>query len=497
MKATKPFYYLIILLLTFLLYDQSIGLNVLLISILTIGYVSDFNLKQKTKQWWAAASIWLIAGLSLFHSHTNIGGLLYIFTGFHFLSTNANSKSTFPFSFMATAFSSFLGAGNFFLFGKRIRIKQNNEEPKDKAVVKKILLYAIPTLILIIFLKLYQVANPDFETYTAFLNLNFIKWPFVLFFTLLSIIMYGLYNFRVWDPVKEMDENAENKVFKGNEDAIEKQFGIDNENKMALLLIGALNLLLIGFLIVDAQTLFFNTNNQLTHSEYVHQGVNVLITSILFVILIISYVYRGGINFIKNDTLKVITYLWLILNIILTVFNALKNYHYIQDWGMTHKRIGVYIYLLLCLIGLIYTIYKVSAKRSFWFLIRKVSFTFLSILSFYALVNWNKVIAQYNLDDERYTYEKIDFYYNASLGPEAYPLLLEYFHTHPEKTKPEHITYLGNRIFYFKQQYFEDWTAFPSLKISDWMVYHELENYTPPKPYRYSQYPYENERINH
>ena len=478
MKKTKPFYYLIILIITFLTYRQSIGLNAFLIALISVLYLSGFNLSKRSPYWWLSAGLWVLSGLSLFLSNTEIGGALYFLTSFHFISVNTESKRTFPFSFLNSILSFILGIGHFFM-SKKTPSDNPDIAKKSEQFVKRFLMYSLPLLIVIVFFKLYQVANPDFEEMTAFINLDFIEGPFVLLYILFMVFLYGLYNYYSWSPISELDQNLANNIQEDYTDTIEERFGRDSEQKMATLLIGTLSLLLIAFLVVDAYTLFFKTSQSLSHSDYVHQGVNVLITSIVFVILIVVYVFRGHINFLQNKLIKYMTYGWLGLNVILTGFNFVKNYNYIETWGLTHKRIGVYIYLSLCLIGLSITIYKVAKRQSFIFIIRRVSISFITILVILTNFNWNAIIARYNLADDRFDYSNIDLTYNTMLGPESYPYVLRYVQTHPDKIAEHHKHLLDHKIAEFQVLYGDEWKDFPSLKVSEILAYRALEDYHP------------------
>jgi len=478
MNLTKPFYYLVILAITFLLYEQSLGLNAFLISSLSVGYLANFNWSNRSRYWWFSAILWNLSGLGLFLSHTTIGASLYIITGFHFISVNVNNQQSFPFSFVASVFSFFLGVGHFFM-KKLPENDQIEAGTTEKSIVKKILIYTIPLFIVLFFLKLYQFANPDFAELTAFISLEFIEWQFFILYGLLMIFLYGIYNFHLWEQIKTWDKNSSNTISKGYKDTIQDSLGLDGENKMAVMLIGTLTLLLITFLVIDANTLFFGAEQTLTHSEYVHLGINILITSIVFVILIVTYVFRGGLNFTDNRFVKLLTYVWLGLNLILTGFNAIKNFNYISDWGMTHKRIGVYIYLSLCVIGLIITIYKVRSKQSFVFIIRKVSISFMTVLVVFSLINWNGFIANYNLNDQRFEVHKVDLIYNLNLGPEAYPAVLNYIQKHKGEVDIYAVDEFDYLITRFKRNYYQSWRDFPSLKISDLMINNALLDYQP------------------
>ena len=135
-----------------------------------------------------------------------------------------------------------------------------------------------------------------------------------------------------------------------------------------------LNGLLLFFHISD---IFYLITDRLpegmSYTEYLHQSVNTLILSIVLAIAIVMYFFRGNLNFWQNNRrLKTLTYLWIAQNGVLVLTTAYKNFLYIEGWhGLTHKRIGVYVYLLLTMIGLITTYIKVEKVKSNWYLFRQ------------------------------------------------------------------------------------------------------------------------------
>ena len=481
MKTEKKWYFVIVLAITFLIYDQNWGLNALVISLLSITYLFIFNNNKKSSAWWLSSGLWILSGLSIFLSNTYTGGIMYFFTLINFIAVNNNQKHSFPFTFSQTAFSFFIGIVKFVTPAKNEKpiIEVEVKEKIETKILKKVFLYGVPLLLVIVFLKLYQFANPKFAEYTDFISLDFINWYFILFYVILLFTLYGLYVFNNFEPITNWDFNRKNKVNENYTDAFQVKIGTETEQKMAVMLLSVLNLLLVAFLIIDAITLFStDIDSELTHSETVHQGINILITSIVLVIFIVGFIYRGALNFSKNIFIKSLTVTWLLLNIVITGFNSIKNYHYIDEWGLTHKRIGVYTYLALCIIGLVFTLYKVINKKSFVFLIRRVSFSFISFLVLFSLFNWNAIIANYNLDDTHFSENKIDFHYNMNLGFETYPALIAYFKKYPNANQDiyEELDYkINNHMRSLKF----DWKDVPSIKWSEYLTEKELASYTP------------------
>lgn len=491
MKTEKKWYFVIVLAITILLYDQYLGLNSLIITFVSIGYLYTFNKDKKTKTWWLSSGLWLLSGLSVFLSNTYTGGVMYFFTLINFVAINNNQKYSFPYTFLHTVFSFFIGIAKFVTPIKKESIdvkNQNWEEVKEKTdvkILKKIFLYGIPLLLVIVFLKLYQFANPKFAEYTAFINFKFINWYFILLYAILLIALYGLYLFNNFQTSYDWDFKHKNLIDESYTDQLQTKIGTETEQKMAVMLLSVLNILLVAFLVIDGITLFStDIDSELTHSETVHQGINILITSIVLVIFIVGFIYRGALNFLNNKTIKILTVLWLVLNLVITVFNSIKNYHYIDEWGLTHKRIGVYTYLALCVIGLLFTLYKVLKQKSFVFLVRRVSYSFVSFLVVYSLFNWTSIIANYNLDDTHFSEDKIDFYYNLDLGFEAYPALVKYFNKHPNANRDvrEELDYkINNHMNNLKF----NWKEIPSIKYSEYIIEQKLKTYVPLKVNNY------------
>jgi Leucine-rich repeat (LRR) protein len=71
---------------------------------------------------------------------------------------------------------------------------------------------------------------------------------------------------------------------------------------------------------------------------------------------------------------------------------------YIAAYGLTYKRIGVYVYLLLSAIGLITTFIKILKIKSNHFLFRVNGWLFYGILIVACFFQWDILITQYNIN---------------------------------------------------------------------------------------------------
>lgn len=288
--------------------------------------------------------------------------------------------------------------------------------------------------LLFIFGMLYRNANPIFGSLIEQINLEFISIPW-LFFTLLGYIIF-LHLLRPFNAQElvEFDLTQANELEQPTELVlISEKRKLEGEHTLGSMVFIALNALLILFLTTDIIYLFKQTT--ITYSglsQSVHQGVYALMFSIVCAIALILYFFRGNLNFFQgNKRIKSLTYVWIGLNLILVAFTCYKNYIYAEELGLTYKRIGVFVYLLLTLIGLVTAYIKVAQVKNFIYLVRTNIATVFAFLIVSAGIPWDKTITWYNLN----TLENPDVNYLVNLGESNSEQLYEYAKTN--KTKVE------------------------------------------------------------
>jgi len=136
----------------------------------------------------------------------------------------------------------------------------------------------------------------------------------------------------------------------------------------------------------------------MTLSEYLHQGTTTLIISIVLAILIILFYFRGYINFSeKNKSIKWLAFIWLLQNVLMLVSTGYRNLLYVSEYNLTYKRLGIFIWLILTLIGLITTIYKLYGKKTNLYLFKANGWAFYLFFVLFACFNWDLVITKFNI----------------------------------------------------------------------------------------------------
>jgi Leucine-rich repeat (LRR) protein len=263
--------------------------------------------------------------------------------------------------------------------------------------------------VLILFFFLYQKSNPLFLDLTRKINLDFISWPWVRFTFLGFLLLYGFFYNRNFPALYRWDINipknlyAQSSLEKGNR-LFGKNINENIERMSGVVLLALLNVLLLVVNMLDVVYLWISQKlpEGMTLSEYLHQGTGTLITSIVLAILIIMFYFRGYLNFSsKNKPIKILAYAWILQNAFVIISTGYRTLLYISEYNLTYKRLGVYIWLVLTLIGLITTLVKIYQKKTNLYLFKANGWSFYVVLVLFACLNWDLVITKFNIQKSK------------------------------------------------------------------------------------------------
>ncbi len=425
MKKNDWYFLGLLSLYSALFYQQVPGLNLLIFTLAYVGVMLIQHYKKLNSKLIASAILCLLAGSSVFiygnllsfiSSVVSIG----IFSFLCFSAKNSIFASVF-FALYNLMFSMF----HIFVDGDR-RISKVNKIT-EKKVTKTVGFILIPLLVVLIFVLLYRHANPVFKELTDQISFNFISFKFIGFTCLGAIVVYGIFYPKGIEQWHIYETRIPNKAL--HTDGWDQYLSRDSEHKLAIWIIALLNILILFVNLIDINYLFLGGEfpSHLTLAELLHQGVNTLIFSIVLAIIVVLVFFRGRLNYYENNrTLKILTSIWLGLNLLMALITMEKNHIYISEYGLTYKRIGVYVYLFLTSLGLIYTFIKVHKIRSNWFLVRQLGWYFWGTLVIAAFIPWNLLIANFNINKYLNEQKDIDLAYLYELGPDTFPILLNH-----------------------------------------------------------------------
>lgn len=410
------------LLFSLIFYKQSIGLNLLIFSFLTmITLVLSNREAFKTQKTILITIGYFTTGFTVFLYHSNLTILANIIAFFALIGACSNHNSSIYIQWINGIYTACVS-----FFDRQFNSQRSVSKNMTKAKINYAYwfkLIGIPLIFLSIFIGLYQNGNPIFKDIITRIDLSFINIQWILFTILGYYLFSNISNPIQIQPLTKLDGNTGNILEKEGLKEIPAE-KVETEKQLGIVLLFLLNILIVFFMVTD---LFFlgklSSYGAPELSQQVHAGINALIVSILIAIFVIIYFFRGNLNFINNNkSLKQLTYLWIFLNQLLIFTIAYKNYLYISSYGLTYKRIGVFVYLTLTLVGLTTTFIKVSAIKNIWYLFRRNTQIAFTIFIFSAIINWDSIITIYNIN---YAHET-DFRYLITLSNNNTFLLQEY-----------------------------------------------------------------------
>lgn len=410
---------------TYLFYKNDTGINALIFSLLVVAIITWYHGMQKERFWWLAVSGHLIISMGTALHATWHDVALYnisfmLLAGFVF-----SAKSSLPVAFINGLISSVLiGFLMTLVKGVKLILKMPTKSGRLVFRLKNMLLYVAPVCVTLVFYLLYGIANPDFipkiELTDIGINMELIAYcVFGAIITCPLFFSWGIDRLTAWE-LKQPDVLQRMRV-KGTSGS---PMGLVYEHKQAAIMFVMLNVLLVIFILFNIIQLFIPALNYSAAdlSEEVHRGFGTLVISLIVAILLIMYYFRANQNFyVRNSKLIKRASFWIVLNGMLILLTCYKNSLYIDAFGLTYKRIWVFIGMFLTGIGLYLTWFKIYHLKTNWFLIRKNAWVLYFVIACYGLIDWDRFITWYNPNYANH----LDVNYILSLDKTNLPYLHE------------------------------------------------------------------------
>lgn len=427
-------FFVLVLLFALFFYQRSWGLNLFLFQLVSIGSLVFLHRKtvfKSSKKYLVAIAVAMSFVAFLHHSAIAFImswlSLMVVGTAFahekifsiHFLTSS---------SFASLVIGPYRASVDWF--------QQINSSRFATQRLKKVSIYILPLVLIAVFAAIYSGANPRFGGYTASffdaferfiswvfssLNWEFIGW-LLLGFILVGSILYS-YVPKLFVDVDQSDKG----ILMRKRISVWysfKNLGLKSERNAGVFLLAALNVLLVVLLISEAQEVWFGFKWEGGFlKEFVHEGIYLLILSILISMGVVLYFFRKNQNFYTSSPwLKRLTYVWIALNIVLVISVSIRNLYYIEYFALAYKRIGVFFFLAATLVGLYSIFIKVSKTKNATYLMRVNSLSVYVLLCFMAVFNWDVLIAQYNF--KQFGKSMVELNYMAQLSNKALPYLV-------------------------------------------------------------------------
>ncbi|MDQ1167413.1 putative membrane protein SirB2 [Flavobacterium sp. SORGH_AS 622] len=291
----------------------------------------------------------------------------------------------------------FTSIGRIFIFKQWLPERKIHNDFAKKLVA----FVLIPVIFLGLFFIVYSFGSDHFSSLFTDYELD-INLPQLIAMCILGFyISFSFWNYWVPDVCYEYNPKLNNDFTNISEVKNQSTFSfldLDFERKSGEITLVLLNIMLLVFIGTYNYEQFFEVVKKTNLSSDIHERVNAVIFSILMAVGVILFYFKGGFNFDeKASSLKKLAKLWITLNVILIISAIIKNSEYVSFYGLTYKRLGVYAFLILAIIGLVVSLQKIRNQKTNAYLFNQMIWYFYGTILLCSYVNWGSLITNYNI----------------------------------------------------------------------------------------------------
>ncbi|MDR6465993.1 DUF4173 domain-containing protein [Chryseobacterium sediminis] len=394
---THHYIFLTAILFVIVFYDQDIGLNLgilgIIYAILTVFKTSEKN-KTKTLYILFATSILSSIAFAWYGDFPSFIAVVSSLLLLGYKSKNRRLKILFLIPvFIINCCTSFC---RFFSFDEWLP-KKNIPGLWQKTFA----FILIPLVLVSVFFGIYSAGSDHFAAIFTDYELDINLWQVFCLFVLGFFIAFNYWNYAVEKLIYKNNHFLDNDFQQDSRisKATYSFLDLSAERMSGVISFVLLNILLIFFIITYNYEQFYEAvKTPVQLSEETHERVNAVIMSIIMAILVIMFYFKSGFNFDpKAGLLKILAKIWIFLNVILVISAAVKNYEYIVNYGCTYKRLGVFAFLILSIVGLVLTYFKIQKKKRNIFLVNTMVWYFYGTILVCSYFNWGGFITSQNM----------------------------------------------------------------------------------------------------
>lgn len=404
-----------------LFYKQMAGVNYLIFSLIYALLTQLIHEEKRSKHWYFALILHVVSAINVYVVHSDVALWAWSFS----LLVVVGNTRMIPSSFFVSVFS---GVASLFVSIEKIHAHFFNPD-SEKPVQRKwgyLVAVLISFVLISIFFFIYKGANPLFHEFTKKIDFSWLDFPFLLFclvgFWVLYSMLYPFYD----AYIQKWDEQKLKQLVTDNQ----KERSVDFRamiSLVAILVFVALNGMLLILNYLDIRSIFIleKLPENIFLSDFLHFAVWSTVFSILLAIILILGIQQFN---IKSKWINVLVFSWMAQSLVMVFNTVVRNYWYSFN-QITYLRIGVFVFLAMCIFGLIYTFFSLLKNRNAWFLIDLNFKTWFVVLVISSCFSWDRMITKHNL-----TYSKkseIDLDYLNGLSDNNLDLLLNFYEKNP------------------------------------------------------------------
>lgn len=395
-----------------LFYKQEVALNLSIFCLLVWGMLFiTTDKKYQTKTFWLL-SIAVFVSIAGFAWYGDFASFVPLFFSMLILGFKARFPRLNILTFPVVMALSYITSPVRMLFVKRwLMLPQKSF---NNFWTKLFSYFLIPLIFFSVFLGLYSAASEKFASYIHInWNLNFLQ---IVFLSVLGFFfMFNFFHIMLPRIIIRGNSYLTDQFSKSKKLPILKEnfsLNLHFQRRSGEITLVLLNLLILVFTIIYTSESIQNIAPTESYSSEVHERVYVIIASIVIAVAVIMIYFHFQSNFAKEGKLlRTLSYIWITLNAALVIIAIFKTADYVNAYGLTFKRIGVYAFLVLCLVGLVITSYKLIFIKTNVYLLNRMVWVFFVAMVVGFNINWSWVVTQYNITHKNHP----DIYYLNSL----------------------------------------------------------------------------------
>jgi hypothetical protein len=388
------------LIFTLLFYKESIGVNLAIFGLVLTGLICYFFQDRFTDRSHLVLVITSVLSCLAFAWYGDFVSFLALFMSVVFLQFKTNDvklkiMQVFPLVFL----NGIISLGRVFMFSQWLPEKKIHNN-----FTKKLIAYfIIPVVFVALFFTVYSFGSDHFSSLFTDYTLDLDIWQMFVITVLGFYISFTFWNYWIPEVCYDKNELLDNDFKNADEVKNQNTFSfldLDFERKSGEITLLLLNLMLLIFIVTYNYEQFFEVVivQASKLSADTHERVNAIIFSIIMAVGVILFYFKGGFNFDKKAAnLKRLSKIWIVLNGVLILSTALKNSEYVSFFGLTYKRLGVYAFLILAIIGLVYAFLKITKQKTNAYLFNQMVWYFYGTVLLCSFFNWGSLITNYNI----------------------------------------------------------------------------------------------------
>lgn len=402
MRIILAFKIVLTLIFSLLFYRQTPGLNIAIFSMLLI--LGLLMLRRNFQHPTYVYALFMVAAVSVC-----IYGNVLAMMGWLLMLLILSGKVAFTRTYMAAA----VMPGGLNLVNAIIINSGRRLFKKRQASASVILMLAMVAVVTVIFILLYIDSSAGFSQLVTSINWNIPNIQFWLVLLWGAFISNAIYQHAPKSVLRYIllpkREQLTGRHIK------DPQMWITSANALFATLCILTTVVMVSDL-VFVLTGTLTNNNPHFYSSLVHEGVGSLVFSMLLALLLLFVFFEGKVNFLeKSATARKLANTWIGLNVALLLLTAFKNCLYVNELGMTYKRIGVWYFLLVAAIAMVIALLKIRQNKNLIFVVRKGFAIYVLILVVSSLAPWELMVTKFNIRQAENRHKAADINYLMQL----------------------------------------------------------------------------------